>query len=347
VSEAGADATPAMLLDGGSPADSGLDDLPKATLDLGPSRADTMAMGLDLAQLDSSLAVDVSAQADQPNTPDIPMVRDGFDDLPAQQIDAPPMVVLDGPLVDTRPADSAQADLVSADLPADLPTDLPTPVDLPPPDLTPPTPDLPPPDLAPQPTIQWIVDNTTNIGGFSPTVLGEPTVSSTDVGAAVCFDGSKDALQIASNPLQGLQTFTLQTLVYPQFSGTDDPRVIYIGGTGVNAPRVVVQMRSDYSGAWHAYVTFFTGGTTTTIEDTSNNHPSNQWYWLAVTYDGQTARIYVNSVLENSSALTFDAMASASTSLGARQGGQYYFPGCMRAVEVFNRALPASQLQRL
>ena len=192
-----------------------------------------------------------------------------------------------------------------------------------------------------------MVDNTTNIGGFTPTVMGAPTITSTDVGTAVCFDGGKDALQIASNPLAGLQTFTLQTLVYPAFTGTDDPRVIYIGGTGVNAPRVVVQMRSDISGTWHAYVTFFSAATTTTIEDTSNNHPSNQWYWLAVTYDGQTARVYVNGALENSSALTFDAMTSGSTSLGARLGGQYYFPGCMRDVEVFGRALPASQLQKL
>jgi len=206
--------------------------------------------------------------------------------------------------------------------------------------------DLAPPDLAPQPTSNWVIDNTTSIGGFTPTVTGTPTVTAMDAGTAVCFDGTKDALFINTNPILGMQRFTVETLVYPELTGTSEPRLIHIGDAGNNSPRLVVQTRSDATGTWHLYVGFEWAGVTTNIEDTTFLHPSNQWYWLAVTYDGQTARVYVNGVLENSSDLAFGPMTAGTISLGARQSGQYYFPGCMRDVEFFNSALPASQLEK-
>jgi hypothetical protein len=221
----------------------------------------------------------------------------------------------------------------------DLEQDLPAFADLP-------VPDLAPADVGPLPTVNWVVDNTTNIGGFTPTVLGAPTVTAMDPGTAVCFDGTHDGLQLDTNPILGMQRFTIETLVFPEFPGTSEPRVIFIGDASTSSPRLTIQMRSDTSGSWHFYAAFYWAGVTTTLEGTTAQfaHPSNQWYWLALTYDGQTARVYVNGVLEDSSNLTFGPMTTGSTTLGSRQSGQYYFPGCMREVQVFNKALPASQL---
>ena len=202
--------------------------------------------------------------------------------------------------------------------------------------------------MAPQPTVNWVVDNTTSIGGFTPTLMGAPTATTTDVGTAVCFDGTQDGMLLGTNPILGMQRFTIETLVFPEFPGTLEPRVIYIGDTNNNNPRLALQMRSDTSGTWHFYVSFYWAGVNTTLEGTTTSfpHPSNQWYWLAVTYDGQTARMYVNGVLEDSTNLTFGPMTTGSTTLGSRPSGQYYFPGCMRDVQFFNRALPASQLNK-
>ncbi len=211
------------------------------------------------------------------------------------------------------------------------------------PDL--PTLDLPPPNLGPQPTTDWVVDSTTSIGGFTPTVMGSPTVTAMDAGTAVCFDGTRDGLLLDDNPIQGMQRFTIEALLYPALDGASQPRFIHIGGSPNNVPRLVMQMTSDASGNWHAAAVFYWGNTLTTVEDATSTHPSNQWYWVAVTYDGQTARLYVNGVLEDSANLTFGPMTTGSTSLATRQNGQYYFPGCMRDVEFFNRALPAGQLE--
>jgi len=277
--------------------------------------------GLDLALRDANPVADVPFEFEVETSPDGPL-------LPPP-LDGPVALAVDGPGVDTVPADSTLPDLAPADQAQDLPG-----------------PDRSPADVAPQPTVNWVVDNTTSIGGFTPTVLGSPTVTTMDAGTAVCFDGTMDGLVLATNPIQGMQRFTVETLVYPEFTGTLEPRLIHIGGSSAMSARLGIQMHANPSGTWHALIGFFSAGIETDIEDTAYNHPANQWYWLAVTYDGQTARVYVNGVLENSFDLTFNPMPAGSTSLGTRQNGQYYFPGCMRDVEFFNSALPASQLEK-
>ncbi len=285
----------------------------------------------DLLLADSRISADTPTAFDAQTSPgDAPMVSDG-----------PGALSADGPYVpslDTAPSDLPQPDAAPADEGPDLLADVPGP------DL--PTPDLPPPDLGPQPTTNWVVDSTTSIGGFTPTVMGSPTVTPMDAGTAVCFDGARDGLLLDNNPIQGMQRFTIQALLYPALAGASQPRFLHIGGSANNTPRLVMQMSSDASGNWHAAVVLYWGNTLTTIEDATAIHAPDQWYWVAVTYDGQTASLYVNAVLEDSANLTFGPMTTGTTSLATRQNGQYYFAGCMRDVEFFNRALPAAQLEK-
>lgn len=284
---------------------------------------------------DTPIAFEVQTSPDMP-VPDVPVANDTNDVSLPPQIDGPvtDSVNHDLPVLDTAPPDSPRLDLA----PVDQASDPPPVVDV----ATDPT----TPDLAPQPTSNWVIDNTTSIGGFTPTVTGSPTVTAMDAGTALCFDGTSDALFLNTNPILGLQRFTIETLVYPELTGTSEPRLIHIGDAGNNTPRLILQLRSDASGTWHAYIGFLWAGVTTNVEDTTFTHPSNQWYWLALTYDGQTARVYVNGVLESTTNLAFGPMTAGTTSIAVRQNGQYYFPGCMRDVEFFNSALPASQLEK-
>jgi hypothetical protein len=297
--------------------------------------------GPDLVPEDAPPATDVPIVYEVQPTPDVRLVPDGRDEqdgidegLP---VDGPATPPVDEPTIDAAPVDAALPDLA----PVDLERDLPTFADLP-------VPDLAPADVGPQPTVNWVVDNTTNIGGFTPAVMGAPTVTAVDAGTAVCFDGTHDGLQLDTNPVLGMPRFTIETLVFPEFPGTSDPRVIYIGDASTSSPRLTIQMRSGASGTWHSYTAFYWAGVTTILESSTTQlaHPSNHWYWLAVTYDGQTARTYVDGVLEDSTSLTFGPMTTGSTTLGSRQGGQYFFPGCIHDVQFFNRALPASQLNK-
>ena len=320
-----------------SPPEAGRADLaPLDLADSSPDRApspDVPGPGPDLLAQDFPPVGDVPLGFEVQIVPDTIQAKDGNDAPPAVDLDGPANVPLDGPALDRAPLDTPKLDVA----PEAVPPDLPLTVDLP-------SPDLPPPDLAPLPTSDWVIDNTTSIDGQAPTVMGTPTVTAMDAGRAVCFDGTADGLLFDTNPIQGMQAFTVQTLVYPEIAGNPQPRVIHLGGPGANDDRLVIQMRPDGASNWHLLVGFYWNGTNTTIEDTAAIHPSNQWYWLAVTYDGQTARVYVNGVLEDSTNLIFGPMAAGSMSLATRQNGANYFPGCMREVEFFNTALAATKL---
>ena len=320
------------------PSEAGLADLaPKDVTDTSPDRTpllDVSGPGPDLVPQDSSPGGDAPVAFEVQIAPD---ARDA--PLPAEP-DGPASNPVDGPARDTAPLDATPLDSAPPDLARkDVALDQPLSVDLP-------TPDLPSPDLAPKPTSDWVVDNTTSIAGYVPTVMGTPTVTPMDAGTAVCFDGTTDGLLFATNPIQGMQQFTIQTLVYPEIAGTAQPRILHLGGPGANDVRLVIQMRPDGATSWHLLVGFYWNATNTTVEDTAAIHASNQWYWLAVTYDGLTARVYVNGVLENSIALTFGPMVAGSMSLAARQNGASCFPGCMRDLEFFNAPLVASQLHK-
>jgi hypothetical protein len=344
--ETNPDAIPVAAPDG-APANT-----PDATSDRALS-PDVAAPSPDLFLADSAPLADAPVPFEVASTPDVLVPGDASDvsyasdlndlnnlnDGPiAPQPDSPIIVQVDGPGPDTLTFDLALPDLPPPDLAlADRTPDLFTVVDVPGPDQS-------PPDLGPQPTSNWVIDNTTNIGGFTTTVMGAPTVTAMDAGTAVCFDGALDGLVLGTNPIQGMQRFTIEALAFPAFTGTADTRLIQI--TDTNNLRLVIGMRSDPAGNWHALVTFTGGGPGTTIEDTNNLHPSDQWYWLTVTYDGQTARVYVNGVLENSRNLTFGPMTAGSLSLASRPNGQFNFLGCMRDVKFFASALPAAQLDK-
>jgi hypothetical protein len=337
------DLVPVAALDGA------LDAAPASTLDATPDPAsspDGATPNPDLLGVDSAPLADAPSRFDVETTSDVPGMsdasdtgnaNDASDGPPAPQPDGPVIVQVDGPALDTQVLDLAQPDLPPPDLaPADRAPDLPSI-----PDVL--GPDLASPDLGPQPASNWVIDNTTKIGGFTTTVMGTPTVTAMSTGTAVCFDGNQDGLLLNTNPIQGMQRFTIEALVFPEFTGTADTRIIQI--TDTNNLRLVMGMRSDPAGNWHALVTSSGGGPATTIENTSNPHPSNQWYWLTVTYDGQAARVYVNGVLESSRNLTFGPMAAGSASLATRPNGQN-FPGCMRDMKFFASALPAAQLDK-
>ena len=328
--------------------------------------------GPDLGLVDSVSVVDIPAAVETQAAPDVSLPDVSRPDAEidrnlSPQTDTPVIAPMDTLVSEVAPSDDAPIDLTYVDL---APPDLPVPLDVILPDapdlaldLTPDValdvapdvaPDMAPdmaPDVGPQPTSEWVIDNTSNIGGYTPTVLGSPTVTAMDAGTALCFDGTKDGLFFGgTNPIQGMAAFTIETLVYPEFtSGAASPRLMYIGDSATANRRLVIELVSGALGNWHILVGFsWNAATSTTIEDTNYVHPSGQWYWLAVTFDGQTARVYVNGVLENSANITFGAMATASISLANRPSGaasgSNFFPGCMRDVEFFNSALPVSQL---
>ncbi|HLX91925.1 MAG TPA: LamG domain-containing protein [Puia sp.] len=77
---------------------------------------------------------------------------------------------------------------------------------------------------------------------------------------------------------------------------------------------------------------------------------TGQWYFLAYTYDGATAKLYVNGTLVSSQtvAITFAANTD-NLYIGKTPNTNfpYYFNGVIDEVRIYNRALPQSLITKL
>jgi hypothetical protein len=73
---------------------------------------------------------------------------------------------------------------------------------------------------------------------------------------------------------------------------------------------------------------------------------TNQWYHVAVTYDGATLRFYTNGVLNSATNVTVRfGVVNESMTIGADlPGGDEYFKGTIRDVRVYGRALSAAEI---
>ncbi|MBM3246922.1 hypothetical protein FJZ17_00045 [Candidatus Pacearchaeota archaeon] len=75
-----------------------------------------------------------------------------------------------------------------------------------------------------------------------------------------------------------------------------------------------------------------------------NNLSVGNWSHLAVTYNGSQLRIYIDGVLDNSTAYSTNAVANTELlRVGARSDG-YYFNGSIDEVRIWNRSLSAEEI---
>ena len=77
-------------------------------------------------------------------------------------------------------------------------------------------------------TVTWKLNDTIDVGGRKPVVLGAPQIVKADSINGLLFDGTKDGLIIAANPLQELKNFTIEFLFKPMESISIEPRMMHI-----------------------------------------------------------------------------------------------------------------------
>ncbi len=155
---------------------------------------------------------------------------------------------------------------------------------------------------------------------------------------AVGFDGVDDLIEIASPPMLG-RTFTEEAWILPE---AQDDR--YHGIVGANATKVENRAPGLWlKGRTMLHAGFGTGKRWVTVSSPPDSITPGQWNHVAATYDGSKYRLYVNGT-EAAAVSAKDVPAP----LPVRRIGRvdYWFPGAIREVRLWNRALSAEELRR-
>ena len=160
------------------------------------------------------------------------------------------------------------------------------------------------------------------------------------------FDGVDDGLIMPVNPLKGLKASTVELLVKPVFSDSVAPRMLHIQDNEGN--RCTIELRITKQGKWYLDAFLKNGKLNKglTLFDTSRQHLCDQWYWVALTYDGTTMMQYVDGAKEGEGTVVMNTMTSGQTSIGVRLNHINWFKGWVKAIRFSSGALKPGFMQR-
>jgi hypothetical protein len=197
----------------------------------------------------------------------------------------------------------------------------------------------------------WIFDRLDKIGGVPTTVVGDPHVIKTPLGKAVQFNGVDDALFISEHPLAGLETFTFEAIFRPERGGKPEQRWFHLAEqdpkTGADTDtRFLFEIRV-IGDQWCLDAFVHTPTVSKALMYRNLLHPLDVWHHVAMVYDGQEFRSYVNGELQGKAAVHFEPEGPGHSSVGVRINKVDYFKGSVREARFTRRALTPEEFLKL
>jgi len=203
---------------------------------------------------------------------------------------------------------------------------------------------IPNPDTGDQSMVAWWPMNE-NSGNTVPDEQG--TNNGTQVGASwqagvsgncLSFNGDNSNVNIPNSPSLDFSE-ALTIMAWVQTRDYKEAKIAQKGdwdGHGVGGTK--------WTG-WKAHIRLEETGTET-IEWTDGRPLLNEWYHLAMTYDGSILKLYVNGQLNNSRNVPGTLHINSRTaSIGSDNGAQKFFNGLIDEVKFFNTALNQTEIQ--
>lgn len=159
--------------------------------------------------------------------------------------------------------------------------------------------------------------------------------------SALNFDGTDDMINIGTSfntVLAGTNKLTVEAWFKPE---TNSGNGVIVGNWGNSAASLQYMLRRDGSN-----VNFFIKNATGLQNVLSTTTIStNNWVHAAGTWDGAVLRVYINSILSGTAAVTGSLQPESNfSSIGGRVGGEF-FDGDIDEVRIWNRALCVGEIQ--
>lgn len=196
----------------------------------------------------------------------------------------------------------------------------------------------------PDPVI-WKLDDPAKIGGLVTEVIGSPRVTEEAGAKALVFNGKSDGVIVPVNPVAGWSQFTIEVLIKPDGSGEEEQRFMHIQDKDEH--RIIIETRVYKDRGWALDTFLFASKENSRpLLDKTLLHPTDQWYWVALVYDGKIMANYINGVKELEGEVVVPPMQQGRMSIGVRQNMLFWYKGAIREVRYNPVALAPAALQR-
>ena len=186
-------------------------------------------------------------------------------------------------------------------------------------------------------TVTWKLAELPVVQKGNIEIVGNPKIVKTKLSDAVLFDGD-DGYFSNINPLNGMDSFTLEVVVKPDGDGYKSPRFMHFGSVGEK--RMMCELRINNGKEWYfdAHLNAGEKGSLT-LKDSSLTHPTDKWYTISVVCANGHMATYVNGQKELSGNVEFDPFDSGKASFGFRQNYSSWFKGSIYMIRVSPKAL--------
>ena len=176
--------------------------------------------------------------------------------------------------------------------------------------------------------------NISGVSGGTGTLTNGPTYSSLN-GGSIVFDGTNDYVSV-NNFIGNLRTFTVCHFIYLEVS--QNTRTIFSNYGSSNNGWV-----TGISDVANNVVKFYLGNTAHLYSNTVLT--TGAWYQVSVTYNNGEPKIYINGIIDASSSQTITPASSYfGNDVGRLGASTQFFNGKINSVQVYNRALNATEI---
>ncbi len=157
-------------------------------------------------------------------------------------------------------------------------------------------------------------------------------------GSCLHFNGSSDWVKVPKAASMNL-TNSITMMVWAKTEENRTAKLFQKGdwdGHGIG--------QDKYNG-WQGGVRL-SNGTSQTIDWGEGLPVLNEWYHIAMTYNGSVLKLYINGQLKKSKAVTGTlAINNRDISFGSDNGGQKFFKGSLDAIKIYGVALSQTEIQ--
>jgi uncharacterized repeat protein (TIGR01451 family) len=164
-------------------------------------------------------------------------------------------------------------------------------------------------------------------------------------GKALSFDGVDDFVRVADSESLKPQQVTVEAWIYLKYYPTVDAFWFVQKGNSNSLPWESYGIGARTQGYGQKFIAGL--GTTDNLFtwiDSTSIYDLNNWYHLAMTYDGSILKIYVNGNNENSLAINKNIWYNTNP-LDFGKYDSRYINGQIDEVKIYNRALSASEIK--
>jgi hypothetical protein len=179
--------------------------------------------------------------------------------------------------------------------------------------------------------------NDSSSGGNNGTLTNGPTWGAGKVNNALTFNGTTQYVS-TGNATLGSSAFTVTAWVKPATVSTT-AMVLYYSNTG-NTNRLMMRLNNT------GHLEFYDEASGSIASTATLS--ANAWRFVAMTFDGSTKRLYVDSIADSTGSSAYNSSANSGPYyIGKDPINGNFFNGTIDEVRIYNRALSASDVLTL